>query len=279
MDRAAAQHFDAFYYQHGCGRPYQRDETWLAFFGQVAQRIVDDIRPASVLDAGCAMGFLVETLREREVEAYGVDISEYAIAQVYEPIRPFCRVGSLVEPLPRRYDLIVSIEVLEHMGAAEAERAVAQMCAATDDVLFSSSPLDYKESTHFNVRPPEAWAELFARHGFFRDADFDGSFLTPWATRFRRMEEPTHRLVRGYERRFWQLWQENVELRQLSLEQRHELATTAAAQDEARRLRAHLAAVERGRVMRWMNGARRLAGRAQALAQRLAAGRSRQHKE
>lgn len=233
-----AEHFDAYYYQHGCGQPYVRNPEWLRFFGAVADRIVADIRPRSALDAGCAMGFLVETLRERGVDAFGVDLSEYAVGQAHPDVRPFCRVGSVAEPFPQRYDLIVSIEVLEHMPQDEAERAVANFCAHADDVLFSSTPFDYREATHVNVQPPERWAELFARHGFYRDVDFDASFLTPWATRYRRRDEPPHRLARDYERRFWMLWKENADLRSLALEMRAQLAAQDAAGQEADLLRA-----------------------------------------
>ena len=221
--------FDAYYFATGCGRPYQHDDEWMAFFGGVAARIQADIQPQTVLDAGCAMGLLVESLRDLGVEAYGVDLSDHAISQVSAPIAPYCRVADLSTPLDRRYDLIVSIEVLEHMPPAEADRAIANLCASSDDILFSSTPFDYKEATHLNVRMPEAWAEAFARHGFFRDVDYDASYITPWAVRFRRTQAPLPRRVREYERRFWQLWKENVDLRQLALEQRHALSQQHAA--------------------------------------------------
>src|SRR5581483_4975462 len=166
----------------------------------IAERIVSDIAPGSVLDAGCAMGFLVEALRDRGVEAAGVDISEYAIGKVREDVRCHCWIGSLTDPLPQRYDLIVCIEVLEHLSPHEAERAIENFCKNTDDVLFSSTPFDYKEATHLNVRPPDYWAERFARHGFFRDVDFDGAFLTPWAVRFRKSRDPFARVLANYQR-------------------------------------------------------------------------------
>ena len=216
--------YDAYYYAHDCGRPYQRDDLWLGFFGEIADQIVRQIGPGSVLDAGCAMGFLVESLRDRGVDAFGIDISPYAIERVRPDIRPFCRVASITEPLDRRYDLIVCIEVFEHLSPAEAEAAVANLCGHTDDVLFSSTPEDLKEVTHVNVRPPEHWAEMFARHGFYRDVDLDGGFITPWAARFRRSGEPVHRLVRDYERRLWMLQQEARARRLYNIEQRDELA-------------------------------------------------------
>lgn len=230
--------FDAYYYAHSCGRTYQRDEVWLNFFDQIAQRIIVDLQPASVLDAGCALGFLVEALRKRGVEAYGIDISEYAIQHVHESIREYCRAGSVSDPLPRRYDLIVSIEVLEHMPQVDAEHAVENFCQYTDRVLFSSSPTDYKEATHFNVHPPEYWATLFARCGFFRDMELDAAFITPWAVCFRKTEEPVWRLVAGYERQLWHRLQDSNAQREVNLEQR---ALVARQNDEIAEQRALVA--------------------------------------
>lgn len=259
--------YDAHYFAHACGRPYQRDKEWLRFFGAIADRIVSDIHPGTVLDAGCAMGFLVEALRDRGVDSYGVDISEYAIQNVRPDIKPYCSVGKVTAPLPQQYDLIVCIEVLEHLPQSESERAVENMCQYTDDVLFSSTPFDYKEATHFNVQPPEYWGELFAQAGFFRDVDFDASFITPWAVRFRRGRDPLHRTVREYERKFWLLWKENADLRHLVLEMREQLvadqeaiARTQEAIAEARaersvevaRLQDLVAGYEQGRFIRFM---------------------------
>ena len=206
--------FDATYYQRYCStEAYARTETWLALFRRFADRIVTDIGPRRVLDAGCAMGFLVEALRQRGVEAFGVDLSSYAIANTHESVRSFCRQGSLTDELTERYDLIVTIEVLEHIPRHDAERAIENICAHTSDVLFSSTPFNYKEATHVNIHPPDYWVEQFGRHGFFRDVDFDASFLTPWAIRFRKRTDPMHRIVRDYERLYWHVAVERDELR------------------------------------------------------------------
>src|SRR3954467_2188523 len=108
--------YGAYYYRHDCGIPYERNEHWLGFFGGIADRIVADLHPTTLLDAGCAMGFLVEVLVKRGVDARGIDISEYAISEVHESIRDRCRVQSLTEPLEGRYDLITCIEVVEHIA-------------------------------------------------------------------------------------------------------------------------------------------------------------------
>lgn len=221
----ASQLYDANYYNQYFPRPYLRDEQWMGFFGQIADEIARRIQPKTVLDAGCALGFLVESLRQRGIEAYGMDISEYAIQNVQAEIAPHCWVGSITEPFPHKYALIVCIEVLEHLPASQANRAVENLCAHTTSVLFSSTPYDYKETSHLNCQPVEYWAELFALHGFFRDVDFDASFITPWAVYYQRNPQPLARLARNYERKFYPLWKENYDLRSLALELRSQLTS------------------------------------------------------
>ncbi len=227
MDRNdLAGTYDSYYFQTGCGPiDYHNHEVFQRMFDRLAQRMVSSLNMGKVLDAGCAMGYLVAALRRLGVEAYGIDISDYAIAQVPAEVRPFCRVGSVTEPFGDRFDLIVCIEVLEHLPGSEPMRAVENLCQHADDVIFSSTPLDFKEATHFNVHPTDYWAELFARNGFVRDVDYDLAFLTPWAMRFRRTREPLGRTVASYERRLWHLQQEVQGARNLALEQRSEMAT------------------------------------------------------
>jgi SAM-dependent methyltransferase len=248
------EQYDAYYYLHDCGQPYQRDEVWLSFFTKVAEYIDIDIHPRTVLDAGCAMGFLVEKLRERGIEAYGIDISEYAVQNVHESVRDFCQIGFITTPFPRRYDLIVSIEVLEHLPAVQAREAIANFCQHTDQVLFSSTPLDYREATHINVNPPEHWAELFAKQGFIRDVDYDASFLTPWAGLFRRTSVAAPKLARDFERHWWLLRRETAELRAALAEERvlakqreREVANLRA---EVGRLEERVAGFKNGKLMR-----------------------------
>jgi hypothetical protein len=218
----SSSNFGADYFATGCGRPYQRDAEWLNFFDGIADQIATTIQPKTVLDAGCAMGFLVEKLRAREIKAFGVDISEYAIKNVHPDLQRYCWVASVTEAFPQKYDLIVCIEVLEHLASRQSEKAVKNLCQHSDDILFSSTPFDYSEATHFNVQPPEYWTELFAREKFFRDIDYDASYITPWAVRLRRKNEPAARLVKDYERKFFLLWKENTDLRSIVVKMRDE---------------------------------------------------------
>ena len=253
-----SQLYGAHYFAHNCGRPYQRDEHWMGFFSSIADRIVSDIGSSTVLDAGCAMGFLVECLRERGIEAWGLDVSEYAIQNVHPDVQPYCWAGSVFESFPRKYDLIVCIEVLEHLPQPESEQALANLCRHTDDILFSSTPVDYKETTHFNVQQPEYWAEMFCRQGFLRDVDFDTSIISPWAVRFRRRKEPLPRIVKEYERKFWQLWKENVDLRSSTAEMEGQLAIKEQCLQALSALRKQLDDIVNSRSWRLMQRLQRM---------------------
>ena len=151
---------------------------------------------------GCATGMLVEALRDRGVDARGIDVSAWAIGQVPAALRPFCKVGSITDELDGHYDLITCLEVLEHLPPSLAAEAVANLCRHSDAVLFSSTPDDFDEPTHLNVESGGYWARLFFRQGFVRDVDFDASFLAPHAVLFRRhdvdVDDVDRRLRAGY---------------------------------------------------------------------------------
>ena len=173
--------------------------SWRAFFGNVADRVVSLTGAKRVLDVGCARGLLVQALVEKGVDAYGADISETAIASADPDIRDRLTVATAVDPIEGSWELLTCIEVVEHMSATDAEQAIANMCAVTDHVLFSSGPGDYSEPTHVNVRPPADWAAIFAEQGFFRRTDVDLSFLTPWAVLFERVNLDVRAVVHRYE--------------------------------------------------------------------------------
>ncbi len=190
--QSGASEYDEEYFRSGCGpRPYRKGEVaWEEFFAAVADNIVRSFSPAKVFDAGCGIGFLVEALWDRGVEAHGCDISEYAISKVRRDVAGYCRIGSVTEAIEGIYDLAVCIEVLEHLDAEDADRAVERLAAVSDRVLFSSTPTDVGEPTHRTVRPSIYWLQRFARHGFAPVLGYDATYVSPHALLFERAGAP-----------------------------------------------------------------------------------------
>lgn len=192
---------------------YEHNEEWDAVFVSYAENIIDRIHPKTVLDVGCAKGFLVEALCDRGVDAFGIDSSEYAISCVREELKERCIVQSIVESIDKKYDLVTCIEVLEHLDPADISVAIKNLCNMSDDIIFSSSPFDYGEDSHISVHPVEFWAEQFAYHGFYHDVNFDCSFIAVQAMRFRKCKKTNAELVRNYENALFQKHQEIVATR------------------------------------------------------------------
>ena len=78
----AGKYYSAAYYLDGCGPDYNDRDFWCPQFQKIAEKINSIYQPRTFLDVGCAYGYLVEALRDLGVDAYGVDVSEYAISQV-----------------------------------------------------------------------------------------------------------------------------------------------------------------------------------------------------
>ena len=191
---------------------------------RTARRLVTDLQPESVLDASSEPGALAEKLRDLDVDATGLDATE-----------------SLAAPLERKYDLVVCIEVLEQFEPADAEPALENLCAATDRVVFSSTPFEYSEPTNVNVHPPEDWSAQFARQGFVRNLDYDATFLTPWAALYERSHTLLPEVVRTYDRAWWQLRLEVRQVREKVLELHAQLEKgSGPAAEENLRLREEL---------------------------------------
>jgi SAM-dependent methyltransferase len=178
-------YFTSYHTGHG-PVVYERSPMWLSLFATVADEIIRVFRPSTVLDAGCAIGLLVESLWDRGVRAQGIDVSRYAIAHARPDMRRYCHLGSLVDQIQGSFDLVTCIEVLEHLNPADAATAIANMCRVTDTILFSSTPSDFDEPTHVNICPPIVWIDLFAAQGFGPDFLIDGTFLAPHAMVFRK---------------------------------------------------------------------------------------------
>ena len=73
------------------------------------------IRPEdTILDFGCARGYMVRAFCELRYAAYGVDCSEWALNHCDESVRHRLFRGTSAE-----YDWVIAKDVLEHVGCGE----------------------------------------------------------------------------------------------------------------------------------------------------------------
>ena len=80
---------------HGYGGYYYHPSFWQATVKRFRDyyQLAED---ASVLDVGCAKGFVLHDFKQLtpKITVEGIDISEYAIEHAIETVKPFLRVGN-----------------------------------------------------------------------------------------------------------------------------------------------------------------------------------------
>jgi SAM-dependent methyltransferase len=130
----------------------------------------------AVLDIGCAKGYLVQELRRRGIDAYGVDWSPYAVAEADPGVRPFLRRAG-AHDLPfadGHFALAVSFDVLEHMDLGYARRALREIGRISDRQLHqvNTGRLDAwrydGDASHCTRLPLDQWQALATGLGLDR---------------------------------------------------------------------------------------------------------------
>lgn len=136
---------------------------------QRVTQIVSVLFPVrSVLDVGCGYGTWLRAWREVGVsDAMGIDGPWVDGDQLLIPKSAFL-IRNIEEPidLGRRFDVVQSLEVAEHLPHACAAQFVRNLTVHSDAVLFSAAPPGQGGEHHVNEQPYEYWRSLFAHHGF-----------------------------------------------------------------------------------------------------------------
>ncbi|MCK4788866.1 MAG: class I SAM-dependent methyltransferase, partial [Desulfobacteraceae bacterium] len=88
-------------------------EAAAAFVGAVLKYI----EFKSSMEFGCSIGAIVYQLRKKGVEAYGTDLSIYAIETAIEKAKPYLRVAKVEDVIKEghTYEAVYGIEVFEHL--------------------------------------------------------------------------------------------------------------------------------------------------------------------
>jgi hypothetical protein len=214
----------------------------------LADALVERYGPVAVLDVRCGEGALVGALRRRGVDATGLDRSPDALEGAAEAVRPHLNVADLRSPLPGRYDVAVSVGLLDEVDGDDIEAVVAALASATDQVVLVSNPGD-------EPIPERAsrWVNAFAGAGLLRDAEGPLVAAGPGALVLRRQAtDSVDAVVAAYEEHLAGRAAESAELRQAVSRLQAELASlqrreerTVAALTETLRLRDLLIVKER----------------------------------
>ncbi|MFQ5514344.1 MAG: class I SAM-dependent methyltransferase [Myxococcota bacterium] len=161
---------------------YHYDGRWIP----VAEDIVEhyQLGPGSrVLDVGCAKGFLVKDLMAvcPGLEAFGLDISEYAILNCEPEVIGRLHLGSCDHlPFPdHSFDAVIAKDVIHNLdraGCLEAVREIERIAPGRGFIQVDSYRSEQEKTafldwvltakTHYD---PAGWRKLFEEAGFTGD--------------------------------------------------------------------------------------------------------------
>lgn len=137
--------------------------------GVVVPLVLELVKPcASVVDVGCGTGAWLARFREHGVkDLCGLEFSAVG-AHLAHIGREHIRMVDLSRPfrLERIFDLVVSLEVAEHLPEEAAAGLVESLAGLGPVVLFSAAVPGQGGTNHLNEQWPSYWARRFAENGF-----------------------------------------------------------------------------------------------------------------
>lgn len=126
------------------------------------------IHPKSVLDVGCGQGEWLMVWQENGVKnALGVDGEYVNKEKLLVPKSKFL-AHNLETPLAlnRKYDLVMSLEVAEHLDKEFAEIFIDSLIMHSDVILFSAAIPGQGGTHHVNEEWPSYWLKFFTARGY-----------------------------------------------------------------------------------------------------------------
>jgi SAM-dependent methyltransferase len=135
---------------------------------QILPPVLDWTGARSLVDVGCGIGDWARVAMDLGVEdVLGIDGRYVDLDELAIPADRFL-AADLAEPLHvgRRFDLVISMEVAEHLRPARATSFVHDLCSLGDAVLFSAAVPGQGGRNHVNEQWQTFWAELFTDHGY-----------------------------------------------------------------------------------------------------------------
>ena len=130
--------------------------------------VIELIQPSSIIDIGCGNGAWISIFREHGIEdVIGVDGDWVKPEMLLFSTEKFIS-GDLERPfrVNRQFDLVISLEVAEHLPPDSAETFLDSLTRLGPVILFSAAIPFQGGTNHLNEQWPSYWADLFLSKGY-----------------------------------------------------------------------------------------------------------------
>lgn len=182
--------YDSDYFLRGkqTGKSLYKDYRWLPNLTiPMVRAIINHLGikdEHTILDFGCARGYVVKAFREMGHIAVGIDISEWAVTNCDPDVREYiyCRDTKCEDHVSGMFDWIIAKDVLEHVHRLQT--AITNLLEHARIGVFAVVPLscvdgnpyvvpDYEHDiTHRHRLTLATWASMFIRPGWRVEASY-----------------------------------------------------------------------------------------------------------
>lgn len=186
-----SEDYDREYWDSGKGSNYgsegtapYTEEYYLPAKREVALQIIQMLGiPDSIMCFGAGRGFQVLAFKQLGIDAYGIDISEYAIETAPASIKNRLGLGDISDNAfmmenfgTKSYQIITCFDVLEHIKVPELYNAILHAARMASQYVILNVPVKdtddepdesktSTDKTHVSIYTPTWWLSTFAKIG------------------------------------------------------------------------------------------------------------------
>ena len=137
---------------------------------QIVPLIMELVNPNSVIDVGCGLAQWLKVFSLNGVETIlGIDGNHVSSDMIYidkNNFQYFDLERSFDLKISSKFDLVVSLEVAEHISENNADEYVKLLSSLGDRILFSAAIPFQTGENHVNEQNHIYWQEKFLKHDF-----------------------------------------------------------------------------------------------------------------
>ena len=142
------------------------------FADRLATWVKQELKPSTLLDIGCGPGHFVNSFRSEGIDARGLDIDDRVHGKAYLEYK------SLFDIETESADVVVCMEVAEHIEQDREEEVVAKVAQTVKDTLiWTAAAIGQGGIGHINCKDKQQWADLLTKAGLRRNHEREGQLI------------------------------------------------------------------------------------------------------